>query len=87
MVTIINNKNILLVKNSLHEIIHWVPLIIVAGLSVKVSQVSAGKHRSVFFDQLEEERVLGTLEADGAQRRKPQQQFGESEKIVSFHYI
>jgi hypothetical protein len=62
-----------------HEVIERVPLVVVAGFAVEVSEVGAGKVGPVFLDELEEEGVLGALEADRAKRRKPKQQFGKPE--------
>ncbi len=68
-----------LVENPVHEVIERVPLVVVAGLAVEVSEVGAGKVGPVFLDELEEEGVLGALEADRAKRRQPKQQFGKPE--------
>ena len=59
----------------MHEIVQRVPLVVVAGFAVQVPQVSPGEVGPVLLDQLEEESVLGALQADGAQSRKSQEQF------------
>ena len=58
------------VQDSLHEVVDRVPVIVVPDLAVEVSQVGAVEDRTLLLDKLEEEGVLGALQADGPQSRK-----------------
>ena len=70
----------------MHEVVHRVPVIVVANFAVQVSEVGPVEDGALLLDQLEEEGVLGALEADGTKGRKPKEKFGESEKNRSVFF-
>ena len=65
------------VQDPLHEVVDRVPVIVVPDLAVEVSQVGAVEDRTLLLDELEEEGVLGALQADGPQSRKTEKKFRE----------